>query len=337
MLVPSHSLATVVPEPGTRSGPPAILQAAGSLGVRSDDWLLSLGTGDALQRAVFHVLDGPEAAWVVKFSRVPGYRSSFARDEAGLALAAAAGGVVAAHAPRHLGLLEVGGLTASVETAAPGRQLLHLLRTGPMSLVDGIAAWIGDVGEQTARPAPALEGERARLRRLVATDGARLGIPADLVDRLPQVRGVLQHNDLGSWNIISDGRGFTVVDWESARDVGFPLWDLLYFAADVLPRLDGPADVDTLVRRTLRVFAGDSPHSARLFGWLKPAADRAGVPTSALGSLATLCWLHHGQSAGHRETALEGAAPAPLGHLALLAPSWAEHPGLGVAWPSLGG
>jgi hypothetical protein len=334
-LVPSDRLATLVPEHGTGSRPPAILSCAASLGVAGDSWVLSLGRGDELQRAVFHVFDGQEPAFVVKFSRVPGYDLPFLRDEAGLGLARAAGGFVAARAPRHLGLLAVGGLTASAETAAAGRQLLHLLPRHPLRLLEDIAGWIAAVGRQTARPTRALDAERERLRNLVTAKGRELGLTADVVDRLPPVPGVLQHNDLGSWNIVSDGHSFTVVDWESARESGLPLWDLFYFAGDVLPRLDGPADVGTLVRRTLEVFAGGSAHSALLFGWLRSAADQLGVPLSALGRLAALCWLHHGQSAGQREADLEGAAPAPLGHLALLAAAWLHHPGLGLEWPSL--
>ena len=335
-LVPSCNLVTLVRGHGTDGAPPAILQAAATLGVRPGaSWLLSLGNGDDLQRAVFHVLDGAHPAWVVKFSRVHGYQASFVRDEAGLALVRAAGGLVQAHAPRHLGRLQVGGLSVSAETAAAGQQLLHLLPARPMALLDTIADWIVQLGRQTARPALALDEERLRLRQLVAAQGPLLGLPADLLDQLPPVPAVLQHNDIGSWNIVSDGRSFTVVDWESARQSGFPLWDLFYFAGDALARLDGPADADTLVRRTLQIFAGQSRHSAVLFRWVWAAADALAVPRSALGRLASLCWLHHAQSAAQRTADLRGAPPASLGHLALLAPAWLEHPGLGLQWPSL--
>jgi hypothetical protein len=85
------------------------------------------------------------------------------------------------------------------------------------------------------------------------------------------------------------------------------------------------------------VFSGRSPHSARLFRWLRTAAGALGVPTSALGTVAALCWLDHGQSAGRRGVNLRGAAPAPLGHLALLAPAWLIEPGLGISWRALTG
>jgi hypothetical protein len=254
-----------------------------------------------------------------------------------LALVRAAGGAVAAHAPAYLGRLAVGASTASVETAAQGRQLVRLMVQRPWSVIDAIAEWTLQANLQTARRAAALAPERARLRQLLAEVGPAVGAGADVVDSIPPIPGVMQHNDLGSWNIISDGRGFTVVDWESAREVGFPLWDLLYFAADVLARVDGPADPGTLLHRTLQVFAGRSPHSARLFRWLRSAAGALGVPMSALGAVATLCWLHHGQSAGRRRVALQGAAPAPVGHLALLAPAWLTEPGLGISWRALTG
>ena len=335
-LVPSRALATLVMP--RRSAPPlpAILQAATALGVDADGgWFLRLGDGDVLQRAVFMVLDGPEPTHVVKFSRVTGYDRSFVGDAAGLALARAAGGPVTEHAPVHLGRLDVGGLTASVETAAVGTQLSHLLPRRPWQLLDAIAGWIGDVARHTAQSGATLEPERVRMRKVVSEVGVPLGAPADVVDRVPQVPAVLQHNDLGSWNIISDGRAFTVVDWESARHPGFPLWDLFYFAADVLAQVDGPTDASSRIERTIQVFAGESAHSARLFGWVRAASLTLGVPDSSLGALASLCWIHHGQSAARRSLDLMGAAPAPLGHIALLGRTWLKHPKLGVSWNAL--
>jgi hypothetical protein len=336
-LFPGRTTLTLVGEqrasdPARR---PVLLQAAESLGVRSTgSWVLSLGTGDDLQRAVFHVLERRQPAWVVKFSRVPGFDASFLRDAAGLELARLAGGAAAAHAPGYLGRFAVDGLTASVETAAVGTQLLRLLPARPLRLLADIADWTTRMALETRRPAADLAPERARLRAMTAAEGSR-SLPADLVDRVPALPAVLQHNDLGSWNIISDGRGFTAVDWESAQAGGLPLWDLLYFAADVLPRLDGPADVDTLLARTLRIFAGESRHSRLLFRWVRDAASALQVPSPAWGPIAALCWLHHGRSASLREESLGEAVPVTPGHLARLAPAWLAHPGLGVDWPAL--
>ena len=55
---------------------------------------------------------------------------------------------------------------------------------------------------------------------------------------------------------MTDGRAFMAIDWESARPAGMPLWDLCYFLADALPRLEGSADRETYLNRTLTLFAG---------------------------------------------------------------------------------
>src|SRR5207247_3457676 len=88
------------------------------------------------------------------------------------------------------------------------------------------------------------------------------GAPGNLVAKLPELPAVLQHNDLGSWNIVvGPGGGFTALDWESARRHGFPLWDLLYFLVDVLPLVEGaetPEERTTLALRLLRGETGPS-------------------------------------------------------------------------------
>src|SRR3954451_22103711 len=299
-------------------------------------WVLALGRGDDLQRAVFHVLDHGRLRRVVKFSRVRGAVDAFDRDETGLHLAASAGGTVSAHAPSLVARLEVDGLPGSVETAAAGRPLVDRLVRRPGPVVDAITRWVVDVGISTAVPPDRLEHGGESLSTEVLPAWAARGAPADLLDDLlaglPPVPGVLQHNDLGSWNILTDGRDFTVVDWESARAVGMPLWDLLYFLADALIRMEGPADVELMERRCLALFRGSSPYSSTLFGWVRTAVARLGVPPEAVGRLATLCWMHHGLSAPVRESALAGAPPAPLGHLARLAGPWLADRDLGPTW-----
>jgi hypothetical protein len=332
-LIPAGRLVTVLPAVADHDLLPEIVAAARDCGLpASVQWLLALGRGDDLQRAVFHLLDGDEVRWVLKFSRVVGADASFSRDEAGLRLASKAGGVVAAHAPSHLGRFAVSGLPASLETAAPGRPLLGLLNRRPVDLVDSIAAWVVRVGVDTATPPTALRGERDRLSADVLPRWTRAGAPGDLVAGLPEVPGVLQHNDLGSWNIVTDGRSFAAVDWESARPVGMPLWDLVYLLADALVRMDGPAAPGVQLQRCLDLFRGRSALSATLFHWVRTAVERLRLPHESVGPLTTLCWLHHGLSADSRAAALGGGTAAPLGHLALIAEPWLADPALGPTW-----
>lgn len=332
-LMPDAALAVLVTEGARPLLVPALVRAAHALGVPPDaQWVLGLGRGDDLQRSVFHLLHEGQRQWVLKFARVPGAAASFARDEAGLTLVQSVGGPTAAHAPTHLGCFQVAGHSGSVESAAPGRPLLELLGKRPLPLIDLIAAWVLQVSITTATPAAALQPERHRLEREVLPAWRRVGAPANLVERLPDVPAVLQHNDLGTWNVVTDGRGFMAIDWESTRPAGMPLWDLCYFLADALPRLEGSADRDTYLNRTLTLFAGHSPHSPLLFRWIRDAVRALQIPPAAVGPLVTLCWLHHGLSADARTRALATSTGAPSGHLALLGHHWLVHPALGPSW-----
>jgi hypothetical protein len=162
------------------------------------------------------------------------------------------------------------------------------------------------------------------------------GAPSDLVDRLPELPGVLQHNDLGSWNIVvRPGRGFVAVDWESARRYGLPLWDLLYFLVDTLPLLEGARSPEQRVVEALRILRGDSPSSPALFQWLRRAVATAKIPEAAVAPVATLCWLHHGLSHVSRRRAAdstESGSAADLSPIDRLAPRWLQDPALGLKW-----
>jgi hypothetical protein len=324
------------------AGPPLLVAAAHELGVPDDaGWFLTFGQGDALSRNAFHLFppahDRPE--WILKFARVGGYSTRFADDERGLALAASAGGTVAAHVPRLLGRLEVDGVHASLETAAAGRRLRDALarpgdRAAKLRLVDRVAAWILELDRLSRRPPEALDAELERLRSEVVPSWADLGA-AEVVDQLPSLPAVLQHNDLGSWNVVAEGEDFVVVDWEDAREAALPLWDLLYFLADALVQLDGPAAPEQLPERMTRLFAGKAPASPFLFAWIRRATEAMVVPTDAVSAIATLCWLSHSLSAGRHDRDLATYAPrhpARIHGFEGMARAWMEHPALGVGW-----
>jgi hypothetical protein len=324
-------------------GPPFLVAEAGAFGVPADvDWFLTLGHGDVLTRAVFQLFerDSSEPSWVLKFSRVRGYSDVFDRDERALRLAAEGGPTVTAHAPRLLGRLEAAGLHAALETAAVGRKLtLFLQRRGTTEakrrLIDSIAAWLIEVGLATRASPDALEPERERLRNDVVPVWAEYDVDG-LLEAIPPVPAVLQHNDPGSWNIIVQGDRFTAVDWESARQHGFPLWDLVYFLTDALVHLDGedfpPARRD---RHTARLWRGEAPSSPILFDWMRRGADAFGLSREDAAAIVTLSWLHHGTSPARRAALgdthgveLEGPEPVAL----RAARIWLTEPGLGRRW-----
>ncbi len=334
------SLARFVPDPrplqalGLREpGPPATIAAAARFGVPADaGWFLTLGQGDDLTRAVFHVF-APGArnpGWVVKTARVPGYDEPFAKDEAGLALVEAAGGAAFRHAPRLLGRFEVERRHASVESAAVGERLSTLLARdrarGRQAFTD-LMAWVSDVGAQTATVG-ALGEELARLEREVLP---RWEAAASLLSGLPELPAVLQHNDLGTWNTVWAAPGeFTILDWESACADGLPLWDLLYFAVDALGQLDGARTAEQRAEHAIRLLRGELSASRTLFESIRRYVSGLGIPAEAVGPLATLCWLHHGLSHVKRGEKLGAEAQIPPAER--IAPVWMEDPLLGPAW-----
>jgi hypothetical protein len=323
------------------AGPPRILAAAEAHGIPAgSQWFLTSGRGDQLSRNAFHVLTpgASRPGWIVKFARVAGYADPFDRDEHGLALARDGGPLVTAHAPRLLARLVVDGRHVSIETAAPGMRLTRLLRepgnrARKLAVVDDIAAWTVGMGAATARP-DALGPELRRLEEEVLPHWTAAGVPGDLARRLPDGPAVLQHNDLGTWNVVADGREFTAVDWESARPAGLPLWDLAYFLTDALARLDGISH-DDQDGYAARLYRGELERSPTLFGWIRRAVAAAGIAPEAVGTILGLCWLHHGTSHVRRSAAMDRHAPARgarVPALERMARLWFTDPALGPGW-----
>jgi hypothetical protein len=305
-------------------------------------WFLTFGQGDALSRNAFQLFragsDQPE--WVLKFARVAGYSERFDNDERGLHLAHAAGEAIAAHVPRLVGRFDVDGVHASLESAAAGRRLRDVLltpgdRTAKLRLIERIADWILALGRLTQTSAEAMSAERQRLRRDVVPRSSELGAHPELVDELPPLPAVAQHNDLGTWNVVADNGDFVVVDWENAREAALPLWDLLYFLGNAFVLLDGSDAPGQLPARMAQLFAGEAPSSLLLFTWVRRAAEAAAVPPDAVAAIATLCWLSHSLSASAHNVDIAAFTPRdpPRMHgLEGIARAWMAHPALGPGW-----
>jgi hypothetical protein len=321
-------------------GPPFVVRAARDLGVPEDvQPLLLAGQGDDYSRATFLLFErnGEEPSWALKFARLPVRLTSFERERSGLELARETGGVVAARAPRWLGSFEAEGLQCTLESAARGRTLLALLRSSPRvaarkRTVGAVCDWLLEVARTTRAEPAALLDERRRLAEDVLP---RWGVDPSLVDDLPEIPAVLQHNDLGSWNIVADAQGFTVLDWENAVRNGLPLWDLFYFLADAAAQLDGAAEPGERATHFERLFLGEAQSSSLLFAWTRALVEALEIPPSAVGAIATLCWLHHG--VGGQLRAEETGDPRASSHVAFglyaeLAERWLRHPGLGSTW-----
>jgi hypothetical protein len=216
-------------------------------------------------------------------------------------------------------------LTGLLQSVAP--------RSKKLSVIDAVAAWLVRVAVETEGGAGSAAAEAERLRREVVP---RWEIVADeaVLREIALLPGVLQHNDLGAWNVVVDrGGDFTAVDWESASACGLPLWDLWYFLADALVQLDGYPDDQ--VSAFGRLFRGEARSSQVLFRWTRTAVGTLGIPNHVVGCLATLCWLHHGLSGPTRAASLArhaGSATATDWAAARYPEAWLGDAALGFGW-----
>lgn len=334
---PIRPMATVAVR---RPGPPFLVAEAGPLGVPPDTgWFLAPGQGDVLSRGAFYLFPPRSAvpAWALKFTRVPGYTEAFERDQRGLEVAASAGEVASAHAPRLLGRFQYEGVHASVETAAVGQRLIGFLhsfasRRAKEATVNNIARWIVEVAVRTAAPPDRLTPEKQRFDREVVPRWKGAPVPGNLASGLPPLPAVLQHNDLGSWNVVVDGPRFTAVDWENARRFGFPLWDLWYFLAEATTHLEPQ---EQALNHFRALFRGELPTSSLLFSWTRRAVRELNIPPQTVGALATMCWVHHGVLQVTRREAIERYLPGsetartPFERMAEV---WLTDPKLGRHW-----
>ena len=337
-LAAHHLLPPIRPEVlvGARPAQPFVVERALELGLPDDVApLLLAGQGDDYSRAAFLLFErgASEPTWALKFQRLPVPVLTFELEARGLALAAETGGAVAAHAPRWLGGDEAEGLRWTLETAAHGRPLLANLRSsGSEGAVGRVCRWLAEVGRTSLAPPYTLGAER---RRLVEEVLPAWGLGSDVVDALGEVPAVLQHNDVGSWNVVVDGDDFTVLDWEDCVRHGLPLWDLLYFLADSAAHLDGITDPSERGPHFERLFLGEAPSSKLLFEWVRHMVGALALRAEAVGPIAMLCWLHHGLSGDRRAAGTSDASSRDyVGHTMFrdFAIRWQRHPALGPGW-----
>lgn len=329
-LLRPRSLLTVA----TRApGRPLALQEVRRLGLPTEvGWYLLLGPSNELaeRRLAFVVFesDQPSPSWVVKVARVPGLEDSFARDERGVqALGSAAPGL-ADRAPTIVGRATAGGLPLSVETAAVGDRLTEVLRRrGPAGrpLVGTIASWLVDVAVESHQATnPTVDS--AWLRRVLGEVDGGPRVVSAIEAALQRVPGVLTHGDVGTWNVVTDGEHFTVIDWESAHTAGAPLTDLLHLLADSCAQMARRATRRERAGYLVSLFRGDEALSPFVFRWVRRAVHALDLPSDVVGPLATLTWLQRADLAGAPSTAGE-ASPATQ-----LARHWLEDPALGIGW-----
>lgn len=318
----------------SKIGPrPRVLADAEHLGVPEDaGWYLQLGRHDQLaERRMALLAFAPGArwpSWVVKQARLLDADDSFERDQRGVDQLWRRASSCAHRAPRPLGAGWTGPFELSVETAAVGDRVTELLRrdgTRRLPLARSIASWLIDLAVESQSDLDGLDAELARLRTEVLPFWADHVDGEALLGALRSVPSVLVHGDAGTWNMVARGLEFSVIDWESARP-GLPLWDLLYFLADASTQMARQTGSHHRDQYLIRLFRGEEPQSAFVFEHVRRLAGDLGLEPSAVGALATLCWLHY---AAPGVSALD---PSIDWYMTRFARQWLADPALGPTW-----
>ncbi len=277
-------------------------------------WLGGMGAGVAAPDAVvavrgwrgaddsvlLHLLaaDGTHAA-VAKVAR-----AGAAADEAEI-LARLGGAAEAAGAgvPRVLGSGSVSGRRVTVLGVVPGRPAAEEVGSSAARarrVLLRVAGWLEAWNRATTRTAPLgadeLEREVLAPLRLLApllADGgayaARVRSLCARVEGRPLPR-VAAHGDLTLHNLLLDGASLGVVDWEGARDDGWPLTDLEYAAADAAAAAAGYRD---RARAWAECFRPGGAFAAELAGRRARLADALGIPPPFAELCRHACWLRH--------------------------------------------
>ncbi|WP_139245673.1 phosphotransferase [Geodermatophilus amargosae] len=198
-----------------------------------------------------------------------------------------------------------------------------------------LADWLGEVAVRTAATvdwAGIGHGDE-----VVALRGPATGL-RPLLRGLTGVPSVLTHGDLASGhNVLVDGGGRpAVLDWETAREHGLPLLDLLPLLCSSLARNRVGGDLHREAAHVVDLATGRAPDSAWLLEQVARYARRLAIPRDEVGPLALLAWGHQASMRMVRDELLTAAGLpvtpwTSLGELVLDA--WWQ--GVGRNWPQL--
>ncbi len=311
---------------------PAAVDAAGVLlGSSPAGVCLVVDRRDERRRAAF-LLDGRRPC-VVKVARAPetGAGEDRATHEQRILGRLPEG----SPAPSPLGSGRTGGLAWSAETRCDGVPLLDAPAAVVRTALVPLGSWLGELAAATAHPvdwAALADGDRA-----VALRGPAAAL-RPLLAGLGDVPGVLAHGDLASGhNVVVDERGRAgVLDWETGREHGLPLLDLLPLLSLSLARAAGRTTPSEQAAHVLRLASGADRDSGRLLDEVERYAARLALPAATVGPLALLAWGHQASMRLVRDELLQ-AAGLPVtpwtstGELVLA--GWERQ--VGAAWPAL--
>jgi hypothetical protein len=155
---------------------------------------------------------------------------------------------------------------------------------------------------------------------------------AALASRIGALPAVVAHNDLGTVNVVTDGRDFSIIDWEDARLAGLPMTDAVCFVTDLLATMHGPRGAQARAQWCCALWRGDLAQSPFAFRWMRAAAAAAGLSDDAAGALVVVSWLRAAHSSRDREYLASGGEPSLGYYRGAVAELWLADPRLGVHW-----
>jgi hypothetical protein len=215
-----------------------------------------------------------------------------------------------AQVPKLLVLGRVDDRPVLLQTVVDGRKVAPLLASRPKTfvetvelLVDWLEHW--NLASLSIRP---LDGEI--LAREIIAPAALLTPLLDqgkeyqdwLTTRCATVRGlrlpfVATHNDLTMWNVLLDEQGaLGIVDWESAREEGFPLVDFFYAVTDAVTASQGYSD---RARAFVACFTPSGAYAPAVRRFLKRLRDAIEISDEMAELCFHACWLHHAANEHH--------------------------------------
>lgn len=321
-------------------GRPWLIREAAARGLCPPDGTSVLAAGQPGSRSVLLVLEpgATRPSRVVKFARDPATVRPFRADEEAASLLSGAPQVVRDRLVERYGGFSAHGHEVAVEAYAEGRTLLDLadapdLRAA-LAACRTAGGWLVRVAGATRGDPAGLLGPRARLAGLLA-DAAAVSGPDD-VTALPALPSVLEHGDLVPGNLLvgpaAGDAGLTVLDWETVRWPGFPLFDALLFFDEVSAWLPGIRELPR-EERFVRLVRGELSTSPLLFETVRGIVQACGLAPATVAALAALCWderavnVHRAVVSGHPLDD-SGASSFHLRRPAL----WAADPVLGAGW-----
>lgn len=132
------------------------------------------------------------------------------------------------------------------------------------------------------------------LYRPSAERRTRLATEIDqLLELLPQLPLVIQHGDLGTWNLLVGPDGaIRPLDWESGDLDGLPLWDLYYLARSCAVHATPGRARHGSGRAYAVHLLGGGPLAQLQADLVRRYCDATGTPHVAAGPLLSSCWMH---------------------------------------------